>query len=103
MSKKCRRCQSAIGRLGYSNKLILSNLLIEPTDSTTATTLSSHVVKTTGTGNSYEGIIPVASLFSSMDFIQPSVTTKKAPPSYTPTRPATSFHQIEREDEQTTT
>jgi hypothetical protein len=99
LKKKSVRCQSAFGRFGYSNKSILSNPILEPT-----TILIPNVVKTTGTGISQDGIIPIASLFSSMDFIQPSTIMKKSPSPYTPLRRAkTSFYQIEQENEQTTT
>ena len=70
----------------------------EPTAST-STSLPLSVVKTTGT--SHEAIIPIASLFSSMDLIQPSTVMKKSPSSYTPVRRAISSHQSEQEPEQT--
>ncbi|CAF1191121.1 unnamed protein product [Rotaria sp. Silwood1] len=76
----------------------------EPAVSTTTTSLSSNVVKTTGTGTAIEGIIPVASLFSSTDFAQPSTTMKKTPPPpppYTPMKRLVPLHQTEQEHEQT--
>jgi len=98
LKKKSVRCQSAIGRIGYSNKSILCYPILEPTVST----FTPYVVKTTGTGISQEGIIPIASLFSSMDLIQPSTTMKKSPSPYTPLRRAkTSLNLIEPENERT--
>ena len=56
-----------------------------------------HVVKTTGTGTTHEAIIPIASLFSSMDIIQPSTNMKRSPTPYTPLKRAkTSFYQLEQ-------
>lgn len=57
-----------------------------------------HVIKTTGTN--HEAIIPIASLFSSMDLIQPSTNMRRTPISYTPIRRAkSSFQQLEQEHE----
>ncbi|CAF3701907.1 unnamed protein product [Rotaria sordida] len=75
----------------------------EPMNSTT-TSLSSNVIKTTGTGTSIDSIVPIASLFSSTDFVQPSATIKKTPPPpppYTPMKRLVSVHQTEQENEQT--
>jgi hypothetical protein len=100
MSKtKSIRSHSAVGRFGYSNKSILSNPILESTVST-ATTTKPHLVKTVGRGNSHDGIIPIASLFSSMDLIQPSTTTKKSSAPPTPIKRAASFYQIEPDNEQ---
>lgn len=56
-----------------------------------------HLVKTTGPSTTHEAIIPIASLFSSMDFIQPSTNMKRSPTPYTPLKRAkTSFHQFEQ-------
>jgi hypothetical protein len=97
LKKKFLRCQSAAGRFGYSNQLILSNPILESTIST----ISPHVVRTTGPGISQEGIIPIASLFSSMDLVQPSTIMKKSPSPHIPLRRAkTSFHQTEQDNEQ---
>ncbi|CAF4022334.1 unnamed protein product, partial [Rotaria magnacalcarata] len=71
----------------------------EPTTSTATASLSSHVIKTTGTGSSLDGIIPIASLFSSADFIQPSVTIKKPSPPLSPIKRSTSISQTEHEHE----
>ena len=58
-----------------------------------------HVIRTTGTN--HEAIIPIASLFSSMDFIQPSANLKRSPTPYTPLRRAkSSFQQLEQEHDQ---
>jgi hypothetical protein len=94
---KSARCQSLVGRMGYSNQLISPNSHLE----SNVSTLTPHVVKTTGT--SHEAIIPIASLFSSMDLMQPSTTTKRSPTPYTPLkRSKTSFYQVEQDNEQTT-
>lgn len=70
--------------------------------STTTGSLSSHVIKTTGTGASTDNVIPVASLFSSADFIQPSTAIKKStPPPLSPTKRSASLHQAEKDNEQT--
>ncbi|CAF2896121.1 unnamed protein product [Rotaria sp. Silwood2] len=95
-----------MGRFDNSNQSILFNSCIEPAASTSIkTSLSSNVIKTTGTGTSIEGIIPIASLFSSTDFAQPSTTTKKTPPPppppYTPMKRLVPVHQTEQENEQT--
>jgi len=85
--KKSVRSQSSIGRFGYSNSILETQTISAP-----------HVVKTTGTGIAQESIIPIASLFSSMDFIQPSTTMKKSPSPHTPLRRAkTSFYRTEQE------
>lgn len=73
-----------------------SNFILEP-----PAILTPHVVKTTGAGIGHESIIPIASLFSSMDLIQPLTTMKKSPTPYTPLRRAkTSFFQTEQDHEQ---
>ncbi len=96
MLKKKRNLYVVSPLFDYSNKLILCYPILEPTVST----FTPHVVKTTGTGILQNGIIPIASLFSSMDFVQPSTTIKKSPLSYTPLRRAkTSLYQIEPENE----
>jgi len=100
--KKSIRCPSIIGRIGYSNKLISSNHILESTAPTT-TILTPHVVKTTGTGMQQEPIIPIASLFSSMDLVQPSPKIKKSPSPRTFTRAKTSFYRTEQENDETTT
>ncbi len=95
--KKSARCQSSVGRIGYSNPLISSRSRLEPN----ASTLTPHVVKTTGT--SHEAIIPIASLFSSTDLIQPSTIMKRSPTPYTPLKRAkTFFYPMEQDNEQTT-
>lgn len=102
LKKKFVRCQSAFGRLTYSK---LSNFLIEPTVSvTTPTQQSNHVVTTVGVTNSQDGVIPIASLFSSLDLGQPSSATQKKPPTpFNQMRRSTSCHQTEQEKEQTLT
>jgi len=100
LKTKSVRSHSAAGRFGYSNKSILSNPILESTVSTATTTTKPHVVKTVGRGNSHDGIIPIASLFSSMDLIQPSTTTKKSSAPPTPIKRAASFYQIEPDNEQ---
>ena len=95
---KSTRCQSFVGRMGYSNQFLLSHSSLEPN----VPTLIPHVVKTTGT--SHEPIIPIASLFSSMDLMQPSTTTttKRSPTPYTTLRRSkTSLYQAEHDNEQT--
>ena len=88
---KSVRCQSFVGRMGYSPYSRL-----EPN----VPTLTPHVVKTTGT--SHEPIIPIASLFSSMDLMQPSTTTKRSPTPYTTLKRAkTVLYQAEQDSEQT--
>ncbi|CAF1372537.1 unnamed protein product [Adineta steineri] len=67
-------------------------------------TISRHIIKTVGRENTHEGIIPIASLFSSMDIIRPSTAAsmkKKPPPSaLTSLRRSISMHQPEPENEQ---
>jgi hypothetical protein len=93
---KSTRCQSFVGRIGYSNQFLLSHSCLEPN----VPTLIPHVVKTTGT--SHEPIIPIASLFSSMDLMQPSTTTKRSPTPYTTLRRSkTSLSQAEQDNERT--
>jgi hypothetical protein len=78
--------------------VLIIQINLESTASTT-TSLPLNVVKTTGT--SHDAIIPIASLFSSMDFIHPSTIMKKSPSPYTPMRRATSCLQPEQEYEHT--
>ncbi len=104
LKKKFIRCQSAFSRLSYSN---LSDFLLEPTVSGTTTTQpSTNVGTTTGVTNSQDGIIPIASLFSSSDISQSSTTTTTKKRPSTPgilLRRAASLHQNEQDQEQTTT
>ena len=90
LKKKSIRCHSAVGRLGYSN---VSNFLIEPTVSVT----------TTGVGTSQDGVIPIASLFSSSDLGQSSTTTKKPPTPTVPLRRSVSFYQSDQDRESMST
>ena len=93
LKKKFLCCQSAFSRYSY--------LPLEPTVSLTTTQPSTNVVSTTGVSNSQEGIIPIASLFSSMDLAQPATTVRCR--SSTPgnaTRRTKSFHQNELDSEQ---
>jgi hypothetical protein len=94
LKKNFIRCHSAFGRLGYSN---VSNFLIEPTVSVTTTTTSPNVVTTTGVGSSQDGVIPIASLFSSSDLGPSFTATKKSPTPTTPLRRAVSFYQQDQE------
>jgi hypothetical protein len=97
VKKKFIRCQSAFTRFSYSN---VSNFLLEPTVSVTTTTQpSTNVVTTTGVTSSQDGVIPIASLFSSSDLGQPS---KRSPTSFAPMKRAATFHQLEQDQEQTT-
>lgn len=102
LKKKFTRCRSAFGRVSYTNR---SHFLLEPTVSVTTTTPTpTHVVTTTGVTNSQDGVIPIASLFSSSDIGPSSTTTKKRPTTPgVPFRRAVSFHQTEQDTEQTTT
>ena len=59
-----------------------------------------NVVSTTGVTSSQDGVIPIASLFSSSDL---GPTPKKSPTSFTPMKRAATFHNIEQDREQTTT
>ena len=100
LTKKSVRNRSAVGRLGYSYKPILSNPILEPTAPTTTTKPNPHVVKTVGRANVQESIIPIASLFSSTDLVQPPTTSNKRPPSaQTRLRRSVSMHQAEPETE----
>src|ERR1043165_2063466 len=97
LKKKFIRCQSAFRQLTYSN---VSNFLLEPTVSLTTTTQpSTNVVVTTGVTSSQDGIIPIASLFSSSDLGQPSTTRKKSPTPVTSMKRSASFHQCEQDKE----
>lgn len=104
LKKKFLRCQSAFGRFTCPN---LTQSRLEPTISVT-TQQSPHVVTTTGVTNSHDGVIPIASLFSSSD-LGPSSTSsssnlsnKKRPS--TPgalMRRSASFQQYDQDKEQT--
>jgi len=101
LKKKFVRCQSAFGRFTYSNK---PNFLLEPTVFANTTQPSTNVLTTTGITNSQDGVIPIATLFSSSDLGSSSTTTKKRPS--TPggsLRRAATFYQPEQDKEQATT
>lgn len=101
LKKKFVRCQSAFGRFSYSNR---SNSLLEPTVSVTTTQQTSpHIVTTTGVTSSQDGVIPIASLFSSSDLGQPSTTKKRPSTPGVPLRRAQSFYQTEQDKDQTMT
>ncbi|CAF0813889.1 unnamed protein product [Rotaria sordida] len=81
----------------------LIETLGEPTVSLTTTTQpSTNVVTTVGTTNSQDGVIPIASLFSSLDLNQPS-TTKRIPTPVIPMRRTASCYQYEPDKELNTT
>ncbi|CAF0743230.1 unnamed protein product [Rotaria sordida] len=81
----------------------LIETLGEPTVSLTTTTQpSTNVVTTVGTTNSQDGVIPIASLFSSLDLNQPS-TTKRVPTPVIPMRRTASCYQYEPDKELNTT
>jgi hypothetical protein len=96
LKKKFVRCKSAFRRFTYPS---LPNFLLEPTVSVTTTTQPSTNGVTT---SSQEGVIPIATLFSSSDLGQPSTTTTKPRPATSggPLRRAISFYQIEQDKEQ---
>lgn len=102
LKKKFLRCQSAFGRFTCPN---LTHSRLEPTISLT-TQQSQHVVTTTGVTNSTDGVIPIASLFSSSDLgpssaTSSTVSSKKRPSTPgAPMRRATSFLQNDQEKEQ---
>ena len=90
LNKKFLRSRSFIGRYGYSYKHLFTNSFLDPPISN----LTPNVVKTTGSNTTQESLIPIASLFSSMDLIQPSMIMKKSPTPYPSLRRAkTSFEQ----------
>ena len=101
LKKKFLPCQSAFGRYTYSNFFHSS---LEPTISVTTTQPPPpppHLVTTTGVTSSQDGVIPIASLFSSSDLGQFSTSTKKrASTPGTPLRRATSFQLTEQDREQ---
>ena len=87
-TKKRTRCQSTFGRLGYSIGLaVRSRPLLEPT-------APAPVVKKTMQN---ENIVPIASLFSSTDFTQPTVATNRRPSTASgiPMQRSFSFHRYE--------
>ena len=77
----------------------MSNFLLDPTVSVT-TQPSTNVVTTTGVTNAQDGVIPIASLFSSSDLGQPSITAKRSPTPVIPMRRAVSCYQTEQDKEQ---
>jgi len=102
LKKKFVRCQSAFQRFTYPN---IPKFLLEPTVSANTTQPSTNVVTTTGVTNSQDGVIPIATLFSSSDLSPSSTTTTKKRPS-TPggsLRRAATFYQPEQDKEQATT
>ena len=104
LKKKFLRCQSAFGRLS-SESLTYSRL--EPTISVT-TQPSSYVVTTTGVTNSHDGVIPIASLFSSSDLGPSSTTSSTVSHKKRPSTPGTtlrrsaSFQQSDQEKDSAT-
>jgi hypothetical protein len=78
LKKRFIRCQRAFKRFTYSN---ISYLILEPTISLTNITTqpSANAVTTTGVTSSQDGVIPIASLFSSSDLGQPSATATSIP------------------------
>lgn len=100
LRKKSIRFKSPFRRFIYAHP---PHFLIEPTASPT-TQLSANAPVT----NSQDGVIPIASLFSSMDLGQPSssatTTTKKRPlTAGARMRRAVSFNQTEQDKDQITT
>ena len=77
LKKRFIRCQAVFKRFTYPN---ISYLVLEPAIAltNTATQPSPHLVITTGVTNSQDGVIPIASLFSSSDLGQPPTTPAAA-------------------------
>jgi len=91
LTKRSRRAQSAIGRYGYFYHILLDS----PSSSTTTT----NVIKTT----TQETIIPIASLFSSMDIVhRPSTEMKKASPLLRRSKTSIGQHEQDTNDRRLT-
>jgi hypothetical protein len=101
LKKRFIRCQATFKRFSYSYSIL------EPTISLTTTTHpSANVVTTTGVTSSQDGVIPIASLFSSSDLGQSSTTAppkKRASTPGAPIRRTPPFQQTDQDREQTST
>ncbi|CAF4632566.1 unnamed protein product [Rotaria sp. Silwood1] len=76
----------------------------EPTVSVTTTTQPpTNVVTTVGVTSSQDGVMPIASLFSSLDLGQPSTTAKRTATPVIPMRRIASCYQNEQDKELTAT
>lgn len=88
--------------VGWGTYPYLSNFLLESIASTTNTQLSPNVVTTVGVSNPQDGIVPIASLFSSLDVGQTVTAPKRMQTPLVPTRRTASNTQVDIEKEQTT-
>jgi hypothetical protein len=91
-SKHSARLRSMPGRFGYSRPLVESTVNSSP-----------NVVRTTGPVLAQESIIPIASLFSSVDLPRPSSNMRKASVTPSPMRRSNSFYHNEPSNEHTNT